>query len=1064
MMPDNSGKERHIGVDIQLFRALSAHPAAALGVEVSIAVGLLALLGPAISLAGASAPSAFLLTALALFPTVLAFAELSARTPGPGGSYRLVAPTLPGLGAFLTGWASLLGQVSASAILALTGAIYLAAALEALFPAFTFLPQWLAIPIVLLITTVNFRGVRISRRLQSYLVAGVVGLLLILVTISAVRGWPEQIIAESPSSGKSWLIGAGVLVASLWSVEVIAGIREEIRRPHHNAPRALLFATAIAGVLGAAVALSASRWIRMTGLSPVTTTLSEWAGAIGGPWAWWSATAVGILFSILGLNRIVVTIVRQVHAQGQEGYLPSLLTRIPSGQRTPVIAVTLLGAGMLGLALWGDIVALARLSGFCLLVTASLVNLAAILGRRPARKPGPFALPLHPFIPASGIVANLALLLAFSAPSLIWGSGWTLTGIGLYFLYVRRLRIAIQEGTTVFREEHRREPTGRYRVLVPVNDPAQAMASINLAATLASQQEGEVILLQVVQVPDQVNVAAGHRWAQRRLDTLAQIADQVESAPVRPVIRLARDVARAIIGAANEEDCDLVVINWRGPTLAHRTELGPVLGPILNEAPCSVIVIKGRELETIQRVLVPTAGGPHAPLAAKVGLTLVQETGGQVTLLNVVRSDRADKAAIEEGQRRIAQTAADLGSLATVTVRVDVAPDAVSGILAAAEDHDLILLGATEESILDQVLFGRLPEQIASRTRKPVAIVKRYRGLPQTWARKAWQTIYNLFPTLDQREQIELLTRLRRGARADRNYYMLIFLSAFIATLGLLQNSAAVIIGAMLVAPLMTPILSLSLGIVLGDVRTLRVAAESAIRGVLAAVGIALLLTIVLPAVEVTPEIVARTRPTLLDLFVALASGAAGAYALGRKEVAAALPGVAIAAALMPPVCTIGTGLALRQPKVAGGAALLFLTNLVAISVAGSLIFLLLGIRPKIHQRERRALLQRGLTLSLILLVVIAIPLGLLLARSAQEVWRGWTLESTLRSELGGAEVVKLEHQLTGKSVHVRATVYALETPSREEIQAIQLQLEEVLGRPVILRLTVVPVAEFTVP
>lgn len=616
----------------------------------------------------------------------------------------------------------------------------------------------------------------------------------------------------------------------------------------------------------------------------------------------------------------------------------------------------------------------------------------------------------------------------------------------------------------MFHEEGHREPTDRYRVLVPVNDPAEAMASIHLAATLASQQEGEVILLQVVQVPDQVNVAAGRRWAQRRLEALAQIAGQIENVPFHPVIRLARDAPRAIIGAVNEEDCHLIVIGWRGPTLAHRTESGSVLGWVLNEAPCNVIVVKGRELETIQRVLVPTAGGPHAPLAARVGLTLVTESGGQVTLLNVVPSDRADKTAIEEARHHIAQTAADLGGLPTVTERVDVAPDVVSGILAVAEDHDLVLLGATEESILDQVLFGRLPEQVASRSRKPVAIVKRYRGLPQTWARKVWQTIYNLFPTLEQSEQEALINKLRRGARADRNYYMLIFLSAFIAALGLLQSSAAVIIGAMLVAPLMTPILSLSLGIVLGDVRTLRVAAESVIRGVLVAVGIAVLLTLLLPAVEVTPEIIARTRPTLLDLFIALASGAAGAYALARREVAAALPGVAIAAALMPPICAIGTGLALRQPKVAGGAALLFLTNLVAISVAGSLIFLLLGIRPKIYQRERRALLQRGLMLSLILLVVIAIPLGLLLARSVQEVWRGWTLESTLRSELGGAEVVRLEHRLDTGNLHVTATIYALEIPTQEEILDIQRMLEKALGKPVILRLTVVPVAEFTVP
>lgn len=1065
-MSDNTGHERHTRAeDIRLFRSLNAYLAAALGVEVSVAVGLFALLGPLGGLAGPSAPMAFALTAIALLPTVLAYAELSARTPGPGGSYRLVKSVLPELGAFLTGWASLLGQISVGAILALASASYLAAALEVFFPTLTFPPPLLAILVILPITVANFRGVRISRRLQGYLAAGVVGLLLTLAVVSIVRGWPAQIDAQPPSSGPSWLIGAGVLIASLWGVEVIAGIREEIRQPHYNTPRALLSAMAITGILGAAVSLLTNRWTRMAGPFPTTTTLAGWAAALDGPWVWWIIVITGILFSGIALNRIVVTVVRQIHAQGQEGYLPLQLTRIPSGQRTPVVAVTLLGAAMLGLALWGDVVALARLSGICLLMTGSLVNLAAALSRRPDSKPGPFALPVHPFVPLLGIAANLILAFAFSAPSLVWGGGWMLAGVGFYFVYIRRLRAAVQEGTTVFHEEGGPEPSGRYRVLVPVNDPADATAPINLSATLARRYEGEIVLLQVVQVPDQVTAAGGRRWAQRRLEALAQAASQVKDVPVHPVIRLARDVPRAIVGAAHQEDCHLIVMYWHGPTLARRGEPGSVLGPVLDEAPCDVIVVKGRELKTIQRILVPTAGGPHAPLAAKVGLTLVRESGGQLALLNIVRSDRADdKSAIEEAHQYIAQTAADLGSLATVTIRVDVASDVVSGIVAAAEDYDLVLLGATEESILDQALFGRLSEQVASRTRKPIAIVKRYRGLPQTWARKAWQAVYNLFPTLDQKEQRRLITQLHQGARADSNYYVLIFLSAFIATLGLLLNSAAVIIGAMLVAPLMTPILSLSLGIVLGDVRMLRIAVESVIRGVLAAVGIAVLLTVLLPAVTVTPEITARTEPTLLDLFVALASGAAGAYALGRKEVAAALPGVAIAAALMPPVCTIGTGLALRQPRVAGGAALLFLTNLVAISVAGSLIFLLLGIRPQIHQREQRALLQRGLTLSLILLVIIAIPLGLLLAQSAQEVWRSWTLESTLRSELGGAEVVKLEHWLDEGTVRVRTTVYALETPTQEEIQVLQLQLEEALGKPVVLRLTVVPVAEFTSP
>ncbi len=1062
-MPHNTGGERPTRADIRLFRALSVYPAVALGLEVSTVVGLFALLGPLIDLAGASAPSAFLVTALAFFPTVLAYAELSARTPGPGGSYRLIAPTLPGLGAFLAGWSSLLGQASVGAILALASAAHLAAALEAVFPALTFPPRLMALPVVLLITAINFRGVRLGRRLQSYLVVGVVGLLLVLAAVSAMHPLSLE-VTSPPQTAESWLIGVGVLVACWWSVEVIAGLREEMRRPHHNAPRALLWAAAIAAFLGAAVSLSAVRWGGISGLLSGVAGIAEWAGAVGGAWAWWMAVAVGVLFSGIALYRVAVTAVRQIHAQGQEGYLPPLLTRIPPRQQTPVIATSLLGAGMLGLALWGDTVALARLSGLCLLMTGTLVDLAAALGRRPAGKPGPFALPLHPFIPALGIALNLALLFALSRLSLILGGGWMLFGMGVYFFGIRRLRLAAQEGTTVFHEEDRHEPTGRYRVLVPVSDPAEAMAPLSLAATLAGQREGEVILLQVVQVPDQVTVAAGRRWAQRRLDALSQAVHQLGKVPVRPVIRLARDVSRAIIGTANEENCQIIVMGWRGPTLAHRAEVGSVLGPVLDEAPCDVIVVKGRELEAIRRVLVPTAGGPHAPLAAKVGLTLVGESDGQVTLLNVISHDRADKAAVEQAQRHIAQTVAALGGQPNVIERVDVAPDVVSGILAAAEEHDLILLGATEESILDQVLFGRLPQQVASRTRKPVAVVKRYRGLPQTWARKTWQTIYNLFPTLDQNEQKALINQLRQGARADRNYYMLISLSAIIATLGLLQNSAAVIIGAMLVAPLMTPILSFSLGIVLGDVRTLRLAVESVVKGVLTAVGVAVLLTLVLPAVGVTPEIAARTQPTLLDLFIALASGAAGAYALARTEVAAALPGVAVAAALMPPVCTIGTGLALRQPRVTGGAALLFLTNLVAISVAGSLIFLLLGIRPKIHQRERRALLQRSLMLSLILLVVITIPLGLLLARSAQDVRRGWTLESTLSSELGGAQVAHLEHRLDGGTLYVTATVYAVKVPSQKDILDIQRMLEETLNKPVRLHLAIVPVSEFKVP
>ena len=151
------------------------------------------------------------------------------------------------------------------------------------------------------------------------------------------------------------------------------------------------------------------------------------------------------------------------------------------------------------------------------------------------------------------------------------------------------------------------------------------------------------------------------------------------------------------------------------------------------------------------------------------------------------------------------------------------------------------------------------------------------------------------------------------------------------SSLGLLLNSPAVIIGAMLVAPLMSAIVGLGLGVVEGDSHLLVAAAWATFRGMILAILIGVFLGLVIPDASATPEIMARTRPSVLDLGVALASGAAGAYALCRKNVSAGLAGVAIAAALVPPLTTVGIGVALGRGDIAGGALLLLLTNLIAI-------------------------------------------------------------------------------------------------------------------------------------
>lgn len=199
----------------------------------------------------------------------------------------------------------------------------------------------------------------------------------------------------------------------------------------------------------------------------------------------------------------------------------------------------------------------------------------------------------------------------------------------------------------------------------------------------------------------------------------------------------------------------------------------------------------------------------------------------------------------------------------------------------------------------------------------------------------------------------EVTIQLRDSSHPDFDFFLLVILSSIIATSGLLTNSPAVIIGAMLVAPLMSPILGLGLASLTGDATFFRNAGIALARGAAIAILIATLLTLLnrllpfLPLQELPGEVLARTRPTPIDLTIALAGGMAAAFALAMPSISAALPGVAIATALMPPLCTVGVGIAMGRWDVAGGALLLFITNAVTIAFAAMLVLSAVGFSVK---------------------------------------------------------------------------------------------------------------------
>lgn len=241
-----------------------------------------------------------------------------------------------------------------------------------------------------------------------------------------------------------------------------------------------------------------------------------------------------------------------------------------------------------------------------------------------------------------------------------------------------------------------------------------------------------------------------------------------------------------------------------------------------------------------------------------------------------------------------------------------------------------------------------------------------------------------------------LLAGVARDARLNRKFLLLISLSACIATLGLLQNSPAVVIGAMLVSPLLGPIMGVGFGLVTLESALVRRSLVTLAAGMAVAILVAMLIVWISPVQDVTSELRARTRPTLLDLGVAVVGGVAGVYAILRR-LSGVMVGVAIATALVPPLSTVGFGLATWRPDFALGAALLFVTNTLAIAFAATFVARLNRFGPSLTP-QHSAMQAVGI---FAVLGLLAIPLAITLNTIALEIRSRSAVQSSLDGLLG---------------------------------------------------------------
>lgn len=291
----------------------------------------------------------------------------------------------------------------------------------------------------------------------------------------------------------------------------------------------------------------------------------------------------------------------------------------------------------------------------------------------------------------------------------------------------------------------------------------------------------------------------------------------------------------------------------------------------------------------------------------------------------------------------------------------------------------------------------------------------------------------------------DLYQLLRDNATPSAAFLMLMALSTLLASVGLFASSAPVIIGAMILAPLMGPIISLSMALARQDPSLLTASATTLGIGIFVSLSFSSLASFVIPMEIVTPEITARLSPNLLDLAVAVISGIAGAYAHARIDAAKSLAGVAIAVALVPPLSVTGIGIGWLDSHVAWGALLLFLTNLAGIVFAAALTFLALGFAPFTRAKK-------GLMIAFIGVALVSVPLVFSFLRLSEEA----KIMQQLEGQQVGKVVMREVYARALDPIEISLKIVTPETLTSDKLDLIKQSIESQLQKKVIMEAQVV--------
>ena len=656
-------------ITTELSRDLSLFHVTMFGVGMMIGAGVFLGIGNSIGIAG---PGGVILTftlngLLAIF-TAMAYAELSSAIPKAGGAYNFTRIAFGRGSSFVAGWMEWFASSAAGSVYALTFAIYTFHYLQQLG-----LAEWLplseyyaqkiaAVIIAVVFIYINYRGASETGKTGAFftlaqtILLGIIGIIGITVVISE----PGRLSNFEPFLPNGWskiLTTMGFTYVAFEGFEVIAQAGDETIEPRKNIPKAMLYSilivvttyillsfAAIIGVKAGSPGIDSAPWqwigsFKEKGFGMAVTQLMPFGSLI--------VTLAVIFASTSALNATVYSATRVSYALGRDNMLPGFFAKLSEQKKTPYFALILTSVIIISVAVFLPTMDVASSASIMFLLLFFTVNFSVLKIRRHMADElvYGFLMPFFPLIPIIAIVLQAFLavwLIHMSWIAWIAAPAWIISGIMIYRFYSKKHAVTTHDEIVIL-EEEQAPRSKKYRIMVPVANPDNALQLVRNTFKLSGAKDAQVELLHMVTIPEQVPLSDAEKYILTGKEAITEaMLYLVPRFPITSTIRYCRNAARGIVMAAREKRIELIIMGWHGPDSYRKSFIfGSTLDPVVENAPCNVIVFKDCICDSYKNVLVPFAGGPNSAFAFEIASILVdrQEWLKVNTISNVEESE-----------------------------------------------------------------------------------------------------------------------------------------------------------------------------------------------------------------------------------------------------------------------------------------------------------------------------------------------------------------------------------------------------------------------------------------